>query len=225
MWFHLIAALEDRYRIIAPDMPRRSLTLAETNAALIKLLDREGINRAITIGYSAGGGLAQAFTQAHPERVQHLILSHCTPLDADTAHRMDRMAKLLSLLPLSFIRAVLMRRSSRYPVTSEWADFTRAFFAGHIATLNKADLTQFIRSGVEAARAFQFDGQALQNWNGRIVLMSSRDDATTFPRLAEMQARYPTSQMHIFEQGGHHTLLLYPETYDLILADFLDELE
>ncbi|HJZ12846.1 MAG TPA: hypothetical protein VJ521_11885, partial [Acidobacteriota bacterium] len=107
---------------------------------------------------------------------------------------------------------------------SEWAGFTRAFFAERIATLQKDNLIQFIRSGVEAARAFQFDGQALQNWNGRILLMSSKDDMTTFPRLNEMQARYPTAQTQIFEQGGHHTLLLFPEIYNSSLANFLDGL-
>jgi len=220
MWLHLIMSLQDEHRILALDNPPKALSLAEMNAALVRLLDVEGIQQITLLGYSAGGGLAQAFMQAHPERVEDLILSHCTPLSADTAHRLDRMAGLLKLLPLPFIRAVFKKRSSRYPSTFEWADFTRAFFNERIATLKKYDLIQFIQSGVEAARAFQFEPQVLQDWHGRILLLSSKDDATTFPRIGEMQARYPAAQTHIFEQGGHHTLLLFPETYNSILETF-----
>jgi len=222
MWIHLIMYLQERYRILAPDMPSKSVTLAEMNAAFVKLLDGENINKAIVVGYSAGGGLAQAFVQAHPERVETLILSHCTPLSSGTAHRLDRMAGLMRLMPLSFIRAVFKKRLNRYPVISEWADFTRAFFAERIASLQKDDLLQFIRSGAEAARAFQLEPQALQNWRGRILLLSSKDDATTFPRIGEMQARYPSAQMHLFERGGHHIVLLFPDIYDSVLTNFLE---
>lgn len=221
MWLHLITSLEDRYRILAPDMPSKSLTLAEMNAVFIKLLDSEGVNKVIVIGYSAGGGLAQAFTQSHPERVDALILSHCTPLSSNTAHRVERLIRVVKLLPVSVIRAIFRRRSKDYPSTSEWTDFTRAFFAERIGTLDKADLVQFFESGMETARTFQFDSQS---WRGKTLLLSSKDDATTFKRLNKMQARYPATQMHIFEQGGHHTLLLFPETYNSTLTNFLDEL-
>ncbi len=221
MWLHLILSLESRYRILAPDMPSISLTPAEMYAAFIKLLDREGINKATVIGYSAGGGLAQAFTQAHPERVDALILSHCTPFSSDTARRVERLIRVVKLLPVSFIRAIFRRRSKDYPSTSEWAGFTRAFFAERIASLDKTDLIQFFESGMETARAFNFDAQ---KWRGKTLLLSSKDDTTTFKRLGEMQARYPAARTHIFEQGGHHTVLLFPEIFTATLVNFLNGL-
>lgn len=223
MWLHLITSLQSRYRILALDNPPKALTLVEMNGALVKLLDVENSERTALLGYSAGGGLAQAFMQAHPECVDDLILSHCTPLSSDTARRFDRMAGYMRLMPLPFIRALFKRRSSRFPSTSEWAVFTRAFFAERIAALSKEDLLQFMQSGVEAARSFKFEPQALQNWHGRILLLSSKDDATTFPRLNEMQARYPAARTHVFEQGGHHTVLLFPEIYIATVARFLKE--
>lgn len=220
MWLHLITTLEDRYRILAPDMPSKSLTLAEMHAAFIKLLDSEKIDRVILIGYSAGSGLAQAFAQTHPERVEALILSHCTPLNVETSHRVERLIRIMKLLPVHLIRAMFRRRSKDYPPNSEWADFTRAFFAEKIASLNKADLIRFFQSGVEAARAFHFDPQG---WHGKTLLLSSKDDKTTFKRLEEMQTRYPAAQTYVFEQGGHHTLLLFPEIYNLTLTGLLEE--
>lgn len=221
MWLRLITALEDRYRILAPDMPSKSLTLAEMNTAFIRLLDAEGIDKAIIIGYSAGGGLAQAFAQDHPERVEALILSHCTPLSSDTAHRMERLIRIVKFLPVSVIRAIFRRRSKDYLSTSKWADFTRALFTEKIATLTKADVVQFLEAGMETARSFQFDPQG---WHGKTLLLSSKDDATTYKRLSELQALYPAAQTHVFEQGGHRTLLLFPETYNSMISTFLNEL-
>jgi pimeloyl-ACP methyl ester carboxylesterase len=124
-------------------------------------------------------------------------------------------------LPVSIIRAIFRRRSKNYPSTSEWAGLTRAFFAERIATLDKADLIQFFESGMETAREFKLEPQ---NWSGQTLLLSSKDDTTTFKRLSEMQARYPAAQSHVFEQGGHHTLLLFPEIYNSTLTNFLNGL-
>lgn len=221
MWFYVITALQDRYRCLAPDLPNQTLSLATVNAALLSLLEAENIEQARVVGYSAGGGLAQTFVQAHPERVTQLVLSHCTPISAGAAQRLQRVSGLVRLLPLFLIRAIFKARSSRYPATAEWAAFTRAFFAERLATLDKATFMQFLQSGAEAARTFQFDPAALQHWPGQILLLSSQDDSPTFKRLGELQARYPTAQTHVFEQGGHHTVLLFPEIYTAALARFL----
>ena len=225
MWMHLIPALQDGYRVIAPDLPSKALTAAELNAAIIRLLKAEGIHKIVVLGYSAGGGLAQAFAQARPDRVEHLILSHCTALSADAAHRLDRMAGVLKLLPHALIRSLFHRRNSRYPSDSEWAECTRAFFAERIATLQKSDFITFLQAGANLARTFHFDPGALQGWQGKTLLLSSKDDATTFPRWEKLQARYPeNTQTHLFERGGHHTILLFPDTYNQTIIRFLESI-
>jgi pimeloyl-ACP methyl ester carboxylesterase len=206
------------------DNPSRALSLTEMNTAMLILLEVESIQRVTILGYSAGGGLAQAFIQAHPERVEHLSLSHCTPLSPDAAHRLDQMAGLLKLLPLSFIQALFKRRLSRYPTNSRWAEFTRNFFAEHVAGPDRATLIRFLESGAYATRDFHFEPQALQHWQGKILLLSSRDDVTTFPRLNELQARYAKAHTQVFEQGGHHTTLLFPETYHSTIIQLLENL-
>lgn len=114
----------------------------------IKLLDVEGIEQAVVLCYSPGGGLAQAFAQSHSERVEHLVLSHCASLSAETAERVGRMVNVINLLPLLLIRALFKARSQSYPA----------------------------------------------------------------------------AQTHVFEQGGHHTVLLSPELYAATVTTFLEGL-
>lgn len=150
MWFHLITSLEDRLHIIALDEPSAALTLQEANQALIRLLDTEGVAKAIVVGYSAGGGLAQSFVQSHAEPVEHLVLSHCTPHCGGSARRLKRLVPVVRLLPMPLIRALFRARSRGCPVSSEWAAFTRAFLGERAARLEKGALIQFLVAGAEA---------------------------------------------------------------------------
>ena len=60
-------------------------------------------------------------------------------------------------------------------------------------------------------------------WTGRVpsAAVTSRNDRLSFPRLAELQARYPSAQTHIFEEGAHTTLMLFPDLYNAELKRFL----
>jgi 2-hydroxy-6-oxonona-2,4-dienedioate hydrolase len=83
-WAPLLARLQDRFHLYAPDRPGCGLTspfsylgvdLRTHGAAfLVRVLDGLGIDRASIIGNSMGGYFALAFAFAHPERVSKLVL-------------------------------------------------------------------------------------------------------------------------------------------------------
>jgi pimeloyl-ACP methyl ester carboxylesterase len=221
LWFYLFNQLQDEYRLLALDTLPATLSPHQIDAVLCALLDAESVRQATVIGYSAGGGLAQWFVQSHPERVTHLVLSHCTPLDTGAAGRIGVLRWLVRLLPISLIRALFRRRTQHYP-PGKWAAFASAYFAEKLVTLDKQTVAHFFEAGGEMARRFVFETDRLEAWPGKILLLSSEDDRTTFPRLPELQARYPRAQVHVFEQGGHHTLLLHPEEYTERVRAFLE---
>lgn len=66
--------------------------------------------------------------------------------------------------------------------------------------------------------------EIIQAWPGETVILNSKDDAATIEAVKELQARLPRARTHLFEEGGHHTLLLFPEAYTAALKGFLDEL-
>ncbi|MBM3570343.1 MAG: alpha/beta fold hydrolase [Alphaproteobacteria bacterium] len=85
-WPDQLAAWSDRYRVIAWDMPGYGRSpLPERMSwpgladALAALLDARGIGRAVVLGHSMGGMVAQAFAARHPERVAGLVLSGTSP--------------------------------------------------------------------------------------------------------------------------------------------------
>jgi pimeloyl-ACP methyl ester carboxylesterase len=56
---------------------------------------------------------------------------------------------------------------------------------------------------------------------GRMLSLTSADDSFSYPRLAILQERYPRAETHVFEAGGHHTYLFFPEAYTEVLERFL----
>ena len=62
---------------------------------------------------------------------------------------------------------------------------------------------------------------AFEAWPGRMLLLTSEDDALSYPRLGLLQERYPQAETFVFEAGGHHTYLFFPEAYTEVLQSFL----
>jgi len=82
-WEGWAAGLEDRFRVIRPDLPGFALTGPDPSgdysdargvAVLAALLDALGVGRAAVIGNSLGGRLAWRLALAHPDRVTRLVL-------------------------------------------------------------------------------------------------------------------------------------------------------
>jgi pimeloyl-ACP methyl ester carboxylesterase len=61
------------------------------------------MERAVVIGISAGGDVAQMLLQSHPERVEHAVLSHCGVLEQTSKGetKARRAVQLVRLLPPS----------------------------------------------------------------------------------------------------------------------------
>jgi len=229
MWFYPVQALEDNYRFVVPDAFPLQDTFDQDDvcAALVQSLDAEGIERATVIGISAGGGVAQYLLQEHPGRVAHLVLSHCGIVEPapGAEKRLKRLLLLVRLLPVVVIRRILLKQTTGHkPPTSHWLAFHDAYLREASAHISKAMFARFLQAGLETRRSFVFRPEVLDAWPGEVLLLASPDDAATFGSLGKLQARYPRTRTHVFEAGGHHTFMFFPEAYTAVLKAFLDEM-
>jgi 2-succinyl-6-hydroxy-2,4-cyclohexadiene-1-carboxylate synthase len=94
-WDGVVAALEERYRPLAPDLRGhgaganvRPVTFAAVIADVLALAP----GRFVLAGYSMGGRLALLLALAHPERVARLVLLGATAGIEDPAQRAVRRA-------------------------------------------------------------------------------------------------------------------------------------
>lgn len=153
MWLYPITALEDRCRIIAPDAYalQRTFAIDKVCSALVSTLEAEGIEKATVIGISAGGGVAQWLIQEYPEKVEHLVLSHCGVIDPARATIAQKRVKLIRLLPFVIIRRILRillkRAAGHYLPTSQRVAFARAYMQEISATIRREMIVSSSRRG------------------------------------------------------------------------------
>jgi len=226
MWFYQMTALAHRYRVVAPDAYALQdfFDLDQICWLLEEMLAAEGFSAATFVGLSAGGGLVQYLLQERPGLLANGVLSHCGPIvyDEKGARQGRRLLALSRLLPLSIIRRIIQRQTSgRPPVDSEWLAFHDAYFQEQATRLRKETFLRFMKLGLETRHDFIFEPDEVQAWPGRMLLLTSEDDDSSYPQLALLQERYPQAQTHIFEAGGHHTFLFFPEEYTTVLERFL----
>jgi lipase len=227
MWFHAILALEKAYRIIAPDAftLQGTFDMDDVCNALLRILDAEGIEKATVIGLSAGGGVAQYMLQKHPERMEHVVLSHCGVIERtpESDRAMKRFLTLARWMPLWFIRRTLLKQTTGHvPPSSRWIEFHNAYFREAGARFSKEMLLRFLQSGIELRQRFVFDPEVVASWPGRVLLLASRDDEMAVASLERLEALYPQAETHLFDEGGHHTFMFFPEAYTDALSAFLE---
>jgi pimeloyl-ACP methyl ester carboxylesterase len=169
--------------------------------------------------------VAQVLLQAHPERVERVVFSHCGVLEHSAARETQarRLLWLVRILPLFVIRHVLKNMTTgETPSSSRSIAFHEAYFRETIPNVERSMFIRFMRSGLDARQRFQFDPQALESWPGSILILSSEDDALSRGALGKLQARYPRATAELLPEGGHHAFFFFPDAYTAALRLFID---
>jgi 2-succinyl-6-hydroxy-2,4-cyclohexadiene-1-carboxylate synthase len=101
-WAPVCAALSDRYRCLAVDLPGHGgasgiklpvgAAFDAVTEALTAVLDRVGLDTATLVGYSMGGRLALYAALQAPDRFPRLVLESASPGLEDAAARSRRVA-------------------------------------------------------------------------------------------------------------------------------------
>jgi pimeloyl-ACP methyl ester carboxylesterase len=227
MYFHAALALEKTHRIIVPDSYtlQGTFNMDDVCRAIARILDAEGVEKATVIGLSAGGGIAQYFIQEYPQRVEHLVLSHCGILerDANAASKLKKMYSLVKILPLFVTRRIVMKMTAGHVLpSSKWIGFHNAYFQEASSRITRTMFVRFLEGSMEVRGHFVFKPEVLESWAGETLILASKDDQAAYASLGKLQARYPRAQTHLFEEGGHHTFMFFPEAYTAVLKEFVE---
>lgn len=230
-WFQSFAALGERYRVLAIDhrghgrglRTRRRFTLADCADDVAALMDVEGIDPAIVVGYSMGGPIAQLLWKRHPEKVAGLVF--CATSDRFVPGRREqlvfvtamgaiagttRLGDLVTRVPVGLIqRQVPSGVRSRPESFRLWAR----------AEMRRHDW----RMVAEAAGAIgTYDAS---RWIGRIdvptaVMVTTEDRAVAPVEQARLALRIPTATLHKVDDGH---VVCAQRRFGPILRDAVDD--
>ncbi len=235
-WQPVIARLPDSLSVIAPDRPGHGSSLLpggglEVNAAaVLKALDSGGIDRAVLVGHSYGGGVALQVAANAPDRVDAVVLLASVGPDCLDIFDWLLAAPVAGALASrsawqwtpGFARAVLrlMRRRNGGVQHPNWAVW------GHARWDNGPLWRTFLaeqRALVREAPAFA--GLAASVSVPALVVTDPRDPLVPFKTAAALSKVLPNARLHLIEGAGHHLPLRAPDEVARQIVAFLDSLD
>lgn len=223
-WFGAYEALRQKFNVVAIDhrghgkgiRSHRRFRLEDCADDAAALLETLNIERAIAVGYSMGGPIAQLLWRRHPKMVQGLVL--CATAARFSERRGERVLNgVVSGLSLAtrLVPPSVNRRVSERVLVSKYDTTPLGNWAREQARLN--DLRTMLEAGHDVA---SYDAT---NWISSInvptaVVLTTRDE-TVLPHRQRQLAEAITGSSVIEVNGRHDICATRPERFsDALLA-------
>ena len=224
--FAFLEKLAARHVVVAPDYPPVR-TMGEFTTAFDAILDAEGIDTFALGGQSYGGLLAQAYLAHKPQAVKQLILSSAGPADYGKAWLPAEYAvmALLRLLPESTIKRLLtagLLKAIPLP-EAERAEWVEALHAVMQHELSRADMLSHFAVAADVIRKGIITPAAYQNWTGRLIVLSAKNDPTQSRRDVPRYEKLFGRTVEVVDLGnlGHVAPIFSPNQYVELLEQAL----
>lgn len=236
-WIYFSAAVDEQYRIIAPDLAGHgdSDKAMETDYDLIKqaerldaLMSNLGIDKFHIAGNSMGGAISAIYTLNHPEKVQSLTLIDAAGIDGENRSEyyqaLDTGSNPLIAedeesfefrMDFTMSKAPLVPwplRPALYRQTMARIDINKKIFSDMLATKEKLAETNF-------------EQQLAGNTIPTLIMWGEEDRVLDVSAAAAFNSLIPGSKVHIFEGVGHLPMVEIPNESAEVYQQFISTVE
>lgn len=231
-WERVQRLMPDEFRTVALDLPgfgdsdkpETGYSYSELVETVVQFMDALRMEKAVVVGHSFGGDLAQHLAAGHPGRLLALVVSNATAEN---------------LPPKGLTEAVQKRMASYGSHETNRAIFqksmTRYFDS---ANLREGELGAFVETGLKASNtalrktletmystpaipASQYSKILVPT----LVVVGTHDPFGTFDHAVAISDAIPGSRVAVVPRCGHSPMWEKPDEYVALLVSFLDGLE
>ncbi|HJZ80946.1 MAG TPA: alpha/beta hydrolase [Pyrinomonadaceae bacterium] len=234
IWSNTLLPLANAgFRVIAPDLPGygysdkpagADYTIASQAAAVIRLMDRLEIEKAIVVGASYGGAVAAMMALDFPERVQKLVLVGTVSNDDATRKMLLRISRfpvvgdIVTPLFLGSRWVLRKRMQSMYRRMGKPIN-ERMIAARHhlLATANTH------RAMIRTARhwsANRIEREASLIRNPTLLVWGDQDDHIPLDQAIRLRDAIRDARLIVFRNCGHLPPAEYPEKFVEVMTNF-----
>ena len=228
MWFRLVPALAERYRVLrvdnrgaglTGDVPGMPYTVPTMAADCLAVLDAAGVDAAHVVGISMGGLLSQELVHAAAPRVRSLCLMATHPGVAHAVWDAEALAVLGSR------GAMTPQQAAEQSIPFNYAPSTPR------SRIEQDWAVRLPLSGSQAGYVAQLTGSS--QWDGfdrlagitvpTLVLHGTLDRLVPPDNGRVIAARIPGSRLVLVDDANHLLMTDQPEQVERLLLDWLQE--
>ncbi|MEM7541774.1 MAG: alpha/beta fold hydrolase [Pseudomonadota bacterium] len=232
MWDAQAAALAGDQRVLrydllghgdTPPSAEPEIGIEDFSAQLLGVLDACDVRRAIIVGFSLGGLIAQRFAADHPNRLAGIVLM--STVYCRTADELTGVRQRLALTEQQGVGAIIDAAMARWFDTAFVRDHAQA--VAEVRTRLETNNEQGYLAGYRVfASADQANGRILRAINCPALIITGTDDPGSTPAIARrMAADHPSSELVLLEGLRHMVTLEAPETITDLIATFAKRIE
>jgi pimeloyl-ACP methyl ester carboxylesterase len=203
-------------------------------AAVLADMDARGVDRAVLVGHSYGGGVALSVAARAPDRVEALIL--LASVGPDCLNGWDRLLAAQAAGPVCSLFAWkltpwLARAGLRRPVRRHGAEVAaRRHVNTYVWGFTGWDHGPLWRTFLTEQRALvreagSFDGLARQIRVPALVMADPKDALVPFRTAVALSQSLPDARLRPIEGVGHHLPLCAPAEVAAAITGFLESLD
>lgn len=216
IWFQQISHFKNRYRIISVEYPPVH-SLKELSNGIVGILDKEAVQRAVVIGSSLGGYLAQYLAANYPDRMLRVSLGNTFPPNTEIKEKNAGLTRLLGILPEWLVISQMRNRYKEEVLPASGNSPTATAFLLTLLgnKVNKQNLLARYHCVVDYFDTPVPDSIPLQ------IIESDNDPLVSASLREALKARYPNARMVTLNEQGHFPYLSHPSQYNAILEKFI----
>lgn len=188
------------------------------------------------VGQSLGGVVAQIIAQRHPDVVEGLVLSNTCSLSgsmSEAGYRdlmrilegQQKFRKWLSILPFSVIKQIMkwmVLKNTTEDFTPEEKAGIKEMCDSMLELLTKPYEAHMIDFLIDAKHYLDLTRDDFATWEGRVLLILSRDDTTFTPACKyDLINLMPNPTVVERLTGGHLALMVRLEDYIDLVTEFI----
>jgi 3-oxoadipate enol-lactonase len=227
MFDDLVPALARRYRVLTWDVPGHGLSqplpadfgMDRLVMDELALLDLVGVRKAVVVGQSMGGNLAQEVVFRHPGRVAALVLIDCT----DNFQKLSAIEKM-SLASAGPIFALYPFKTLKRQSAEASADTQQA--RERIAAMMErvADKKSYIEILMRTTDVLHYEPDFRIDCP-LLMLLGDRDRLGNIAKAMPAMAQREGVSLRIVGGAGHVSNMDQPDDVNAAILSFLDGLE
>lgn len=186
---------------------------------LIDELDRRGVDRAVVLGHSIGGMVAQEFAARHPDRLAALVLSATTPAfgSRDGAFQATFLKTRLAPLDAGATMPELAARFVQSLVGPAAAPDAAPAATALMASLPEASF----RAGLECLVTFDRRDDLAHIAVPTLLVAGEADTNAPLKTMTRMAETIPAARLVVLPGIGHLAPLECPGAFAAAVEDFL----
>lgn len=237
VWEKQIEALSKDHRVYVLDLighgfsdrPKIPYRLETYIQFLKDFMDGVGVERAILVGNSMGGGLAWAMAALYPERVDKLILINSMPSDVLDQVRNESFRALVAIKDIPLLPYLVIASRNRKSVkwilqwcVSDIKLITPEILDRQYRISNIKGTTWVLYSTFKNAEdAKKLKGYLSSVLQPTLLIWGERDLLFPIPIAESLQQAIPGSKLQVIEKGGHMPMWEAPDEVNRAIVDFL----